>query len=124
MREPSSAQRRDFEGKVSNRGSMAKEKIHGRNVSNDFNGGHERDSGKKTYRGEAYKNDVDEPRFQEVDHKMISPENDLGMMRCCADFKREASGQAYGQAGEDGLRRDEKKIKAQFRPAYSDDTGY
>lgn len=118
------AQYKDYEGKLSPRPKMGGPKIHGRNVSDDFNGGHERNSGKKTYRGEAYENDVDEPRFQSIEHKMIAPEAQLGMMMDCSDFKREASGQAYGQAGEDGCMRDEKKIRAQFRPAYSDDTGY
>ena len=118
------AQRRDFEGKVNERGHVGGAKIHGRNVSNDFNGGHERDSGKKVYSGEAYRNSVDEPKFQEIDHKQIGPESDLGMMRDCSDFKKEAAGQSYGQAGMQGCKMDDRKIRDQFRPVYSDDTGY
>lgn len=119
-----SAQYKDFEGKLSPRPKAGGPKLHGRNVSDDFNGGHERDSGKKTYKGEAYMNDIDEPKFQSIDHKKMAPEAQLGMMVDCSDYKREASGQAYGQGGEDGCLRDNRKIRDQFRPAYSDDTGY
>lgn len=119
-----SAQYKDFEGKLSPRPKMGGAKLHGSNVSDNFNGGHERDSGKKTYKGEAYMNDVDEPKFQKIDHKKMAPEAQLGMMVDCSDYKREASGQAYGQAGEDGCKRDYKKIRDQFHPSYSDDTGY
>ncbi len=99
---------------------MKHSKLHGSGMM----GGSEKDSGKKTYKGEAYMNDVDEPKHQKIDHKSMRPDAQLGMMVDCSDYKREASGQAYGQGGEDGCRRDEKKIRAQFRPAYSDDTGY
>lgn len=118
------AQRADYEGTVNETGRMGGAKLHGRNVSNDFNGGHERDSGKKVYKGEPYQNSVDEPKFQGIDHKRIGPEQDLGMMKDCSDFKREASGQAFGQAGEGGCKMDYARIHNQFRPVYSDDTGY
>jgi hypothetical protein len=122
--EPSGAQRHNFEGHVSNRGHSGAGKLAGHGMNPNQIGGQERSAGRAPMSGEAYKNEIDEPRFQRVDHKMVPPLNDLGMMRDCSDFKREAAGQAHGQAGEDGCRRDEKKITSQFRPVYSDDIGY
>lgn len=118
------AQRRDFEGKVNERGPMGGSKLVGSGMNANQIGGQERDAGKKYSKGEAYKNECDEPKFQMIDHKQIGPEQDLGMMKDCSDFKREASGQAFGQAGMQGSAMDDKKIRAQFRPVYSDDTGY
>jgi hypothetical protein len=122
--EPTSAQRRDYEGHISNRGHQGGKRLTGSGLSPNQIGGQERSAGKTPMSGEAYSNEIDEPKFQRVDRKMVPPLNDLGMMRCCSDFKAEASGQAFGQAGEDGVMRDERKIIDQFRPAYSDDTGY
>lgn len=45
------------------------------------------------------------------------------MMESCADFKREASDQAYGACGKSGAMSDEKKIHAQMPYQYSD-AGY
>jgi len=117
-------QRADYEGTVNETGSDGGARLRGRNVSSDFNGGAERDAGKKVYKGEAYMNSVDEPKFQSIDHRQIGPEEGLGMMKSCADFKREASGQAFGQAGIGGCKMDYSRIHNQFRPVYSDDTGY
>lgn len=95
-------------------------KLHGSGMM----GSSEKDSGKKVFRGQPYDNEVDEPKHQKIDHRQISAAADLGMMKCCADFKAEASDQAWGQSGKDGLISDEKKIHSQFFHAYSDDTGF
>ena len=93
-------------------------KLHGSGMM----GSESRDSGKP--RHGTYTDAVDEPHHQKIHKGHVSARADLGMMKCCADFKDEAADQAWGQAGKDGLMRDEAKIHSQFRPAYSDDTGY
>lgn len=93
-------------------------KLHG----HDMMGGHERDSGKP--RHGTYTDMVDEPHHQKIHKGHVPARADLGMMRCCEDFKNEAADQAYGQSGMDGLNKDIARIHSQFRPAYSDDTGY
>ena len=95
-----------------------KSKLHGSGMM----GSSERDSGRPKHG--TYENVVDEPRHQKVDKRHIPAAADLGMMKCCADFKSEAADQSYGQSGMDGLMSDERKIKSQFFHAYSDDTGY
>lgn len=115
---------RDFEGKVNYGGHAGKARLDGSGMSPNAIGGQERNAGRTPMSGEAYSNEIDEPKFQRVDKKMTPPLYNLGMMQDCSDFKREAAGQAHGQAGEDGCLRDEKRIHSQFRPVYSDDTGY
>lgn len=95
-------------------------KLHGSGMM----GSSERDAGKKVYKGQAYDNSVDQPAHQKIDQRQIAASAGLGMMHCCADFKAEASDQAWGQSGKDGLMSDEKKIRSQFFKAYSDDVGY
>ncbi len=95
-----------------------KSMLHG----SDMMGQTARDSGSP--RKGTYKNDVDHPPHQQVHKGHVSATKDLGMMKCCADFKAEAADQAWGQSGKDGLMSDEKKIHSQFFHAYSDDTGY
>lgn len=68
----------------------------------------------------TYKNEEDEPRFQ----KIGKGEGHQVSMRDCADFKKEASDQSYGQAGKSGCVSDEKKIRSQFFHSYTDDAGY
>ncbi len=89
-------------------------KLHG----SDMAGSSERDSGKP--RHGTYKNDVDEPKHQRIGKGKGS----MAPMQCCADYKSEASDQAFGQSGKSGLMSDEKKIHAQFHPSYTDDAGY
>jgi hypothetical protein len=97
---------------------MHHSKLHGSGMM----GSESRDSGKP--RHGTYTDMVDEPHHQKIHKGHVSASADLGMMKCCADFKEEAADQAWGQSGKDGLMRDEAKIRSQFRPAYSDDTGY
>lgn len=97
-------------------------KSHGKLHGSGMMGGSERDSGKP--RHGTYTDMVDEPAHQKIHKGHVSATHDLGMMKCCSDYKEEASDQAYGQSGMDGLKSDEGKIKSQFFHAYSDDTGY
>lgn len=63
-----------------------------------------------------YKNEVDKPSAAKMGKK---PMNDAG----CNSFKKQASDQAFGQAGARGVKADHAKIKAQhFSGAYSDDS--
>lgn len=93
-------------------------KLHGSGMMGSVS----RDSGKP--RHGTYTDMVDEPHHQKIHKGHVSATADLGMMRCCEDFKGEAADQAFGQSGRDGLMADEKKIHAQFFHAYSDDTGF
>lgn len=97
---------------------MKHSKLHGSGMM----GGVERDSGKP--RGGVYRNDVDEPKHQKINHSAAPATKAWGMMDNCSDFKAEASDQAYGQAGEQGCKSDDRKIMSQAFHAYSDDTGY
>jgi len=114
----------DNEGRVNYGGPKGGAKIVGSGIPRNFIGGEERNSGKKPMSGEAYSNEIDEPRFQKVDRKDVGPLSNLGMMQDCSDYKSEAAGQAYGQAGMMGCKMDNQRIHEQFRPVYSDDTGY
>lgn len=95
---------------------------HGKLHGSGMMGSASRDSGKP--RHGTYTDMVDEPGHQKIHKGHVSPAADLGMMKCCADFKQEAADQAWGQSGKDGLMSDERKIHSQFFHAYSDDTGY
>lgn len=68
----------------------------------------------------VYKHEEDEPRFQKVG----KGSGHMVMMENCADFKSDASDQAYGQSGMAGCHADEKKIHSQFFHSYTDDAGY
>lgn len=68
----------------------------------------------------TYKHEMDEPRHE----KIGKGTGHMVAMQCCADFKKEASDQAFGQSGKSGLMKDEKKIKSQFMHSYTDDAGY
>lgn len=66
--------------------------------------------------GGMYKNEVDKPHVPSHGHQ----EAGLG----CADFKGEAQSIAYGQAGPQGCKSDERKYSAQFKNYHWDsDTG-
>ena len=68
----------------------------------------------------VYKHEVDSPKYEKIGS---GTGHQLGM-ESCHDFKRDASDQAYGQAGEKGCEGDQKKIHAQFHHSYTDDAGY
>ncbi len=95
-------------------------KLHGSGMM----GSVEKDSGKKVFRGQPYDNEVDAPKHQKINHSTPPEGKAWGMMDTCADFKQEASDQAYGQAGEQGCKSDDRKIMSQAFKSYSDDTGY
>lgn len=71
-------------------------------------------------KGKTYEHGMDEPKRQKIGkgsgHQVA--------MSNCADFKSQASDQAYGQAGDKGCMSDQKKIMAQFNHSYTDDAGY
>lgn len=54
-----------------------------------------------------YRNEEEKPSVPKGGHQMSG-------MGCC-DFKGEAAEIAYGQAGAQGVKSDEKKINAQFK---------
>ena len=63
-----------------------------------------------------YKNETDKPPMAKMGTK---PMNDAG----CNDFKKQASDQAFGQAGMRGTKADHSKIMSQhFTGAYADDS--
>lgn len=68
----------------------------------------------------TYEHEVSEPRFQ----KRGKGSGHMVMMEDCADYKSDASDQAYGQQGKKGCESDYKKIRSQFNHSYTDDAGY
>lgn len=68
----------------------------------------------------TYKHGEDKPAFETIGkgtgHQVA--------MHDCEDFKKDASDQAYGQAGMSGCKSDERKIHSQFFHSYTDDAGY
>lgn len=68
----------------------------------------------------TYKDETDRPSHQ----KIGKGKGHMVEMESCHDFKKEASDQAYGQAGMKGCEADYKKIKSQFFHSYTDDAGY
>ena len=68
----------------------------------------------------TYKNETDAPTHE----KIGSGKGHMVKMEDCADYKSDASDQAYGQAGMSGCKSDYSKIKSQFFHSYTDDAGF
>jgi hypothetical protein len=68
----------------------------------------------------TYENETDDPRFQ----TRGDGTGHMVEMMNCADFKKEAADQAYGQCGKSGCEEDYRKIRAQMFHSYTDDAGY
>lgn len=65
-------------------------------------------------KSEHYQHGVDKPMKA---HEGGRPAGTYG----CADFKSDSMDQAYGQAGMEGCKSDERKIHSQHFHAYTDD---
>jgi hypothetical protein len=68
----------------------------------------------------TYEHEEDMPKHQ----KIGKGTGHMARMESCHDMKKEASDQAYGQAGMKGCSADYKKIESQFFHSYTDDAGY
>lgn len=68
----------------------------------------------------TYKHGEDKPAFETIGKGT----GHMVKMETCADFKSDASDQAYGQSGMKGCHADQKKIHSQFFHSYTDDAGY